>query len=286
MISFEKTMQRLSREKHDGTQVLGGKKMKTLKQMEECGEGIFHHQRKTLNLEQHPELRSIEHNFLLAHHEQHIKSLILKMVQPLIDHSKRNLEHNAKKNERFEILNSKIEALQLQLQTAQADIEEFKLLPEILQICQTKVSENKLAQDQAVSNLQGQIRRLQVKQEEQDTLKKEVDVMFRQRDAEIDQTKLLIKFSEEAVIGRTTLITTEMSQRIQNTLQQVEQCLQELGAQKQFIDSVQSLTLENTANHTKLHQNHRQLETEVNRLKAEDLKSIHGMIKAQDGFCS
>jgi hypothetical protein len=33
------------------------------------------------------------------------------MVQPLIDHSKRNLEHNAKKNERFEILNSKIEAL-------------------------------------------------------------------------------------------------------------------------------------------------------------------------------
>jgi hypothetical protein len=60
------------------------------------------------------------------------------------------------------------------------------LLPEILQICQTKVSENKLAQDQAVSNLQGQIRRLQVKQEEQDTLKKEVDVMFRQRDAEID----------------------------------------------------------------------------------------------------
>lgn len=42
--------------------------------------------------------------------ELNLRNMVYTMVQPIIDLAKKNIEHNAKKNERFTEINVKIES--------------------------------------------------------------------------------------------------------------------------------------------------------------------------------
>ena len=86
-----------------------------------------------MQIQNNPELLHLETNFSIATQESLIKQLVMSLIQPVLEYSKKNIEHNAKKNEKFFEMNQRIDGLIKESAQNQKSLEEMWKLPKDIQ---------------------------------------------------------------------------------------------------------------------------------------------------------
>ena len=107
------------------------------------------------------------------------------MVQPIIDLARKNIEHNAKKNEKFTDFNFKLEHHKDDLIKLQKEFSVIKQIPMIVQNCEKSVS---MCRTETKGRLDAQdmaIKKLMARQDEVEMLREDIQQMLGERDCEI-----------------------------------------------------------------------------------------------------